>query len=276
LPCSRGTGLLRCGAQKDRSGGGKAAIFSDDASHVAYRLGNTPIRPYSFPHIFVEDVFPTALFERLRAHLPATERYVPISEGGLVSTEQGTNTEIYPERFILHFRPDHFERIEPADREVWTGFAEWLLGADFLRFVLAKFEGMLRQRFGEHLGSLRFFSSAQLLRDFTNYSLGPHSDAPDKVVVLLFYMPETSETEHLGTSIYVPHDPSAHDDTGRHFAREAFSLAATMPYRPNCATGFFKTPNSFHGVERVAGPAERRDLIQFAIRYTTDAGQSNS
>ena len=78
---------------------------------------------------------------------------------------------------------------------------------------------------------------------------------------------ETSDSEHLGTSIYQAHDLAAHGDTGEPFAREKFSLSATMPYKPNCATGFFKTANSFHGVERVAGPAEQRDLIQYSITY---------
>ncbi len=183
----------------------------------------------------------------------------------------GSADELYPERFIINFQSEQFQRMRPEDLAVWSELAEWLLGADFRLFVLSKFDNLLRQRFGDSLAKVTFHSTAQLLRDFTNYSLGPHSDHPSKVAVILFYLPETSDAEHLGTSIYHAHDPAAHGDTGEHFTRDNFSLSATMPFKPNCATGFLTTPNSFHCVERVAGPAEQRDLIQFSITYRNPA-----
>jgi hypothetical protein len=233
-----------------------------------YRLGNAPIRQFPFPHFYVEEIFAPELFARLRNHLPPIEAYKPIAEGGKVFSTGGSTQDIYPERHIIHFRPDYFERMQAEDRVVWEALAKWLLGPNFLRFLLHRFEELLIQRFGDSLGSIEFQSSAQLLRDFTNYSLGPHADHPSKVIVLLFYLPETDASKHLGTSVYMAHNPEAHDDTGFHFNREDFYRAATMPFKPNCALGFFKTPTSFHGVEHVAGETEQRDLIQFAISHT--------
>ena len=229
------------------------------------------MRPFPFPHFFIEDVFPPELFAHLRHHLPPNEDYQPIAEGGRVARADGSAEALYPERFIINFQSEHFQRMNSASLAVWSELAEWLLGPEFRLFVLSKFENLLRQRFRDSLEKITFHTSAQLFRDFTNYSLGPHADHPSKVVVLLFYLPKTSDAEHLGTSIYVPHKQGAHADTGEHFAREQFSLLSTMPYRPNCATGFFKTANAFHGVERVAGPAEQRDLLQFNITYRDPA-----
>lgn len=230
-----------------------------------YRLANAPVRPFPFPHFFVEDVFPAELFARLRRQLPPMEAYRTIGESGRVA--KGA----YPERFTLDFLPEHFQRLNAGDRAVWTDLAEWLLGPPFRFSVLSKFEGLLRQRFGDSLDSVTFHSRAELVRDFTNYRLGPHSDHPSKVAVILFYLPETADTGHLGTSIYLPRDPKTQDDTGAHFPREKFSLVATMPFRPNCALGFFRTPRSFHGVERVTGSSEQRDLIQFSITHSLPA-----
>ena len=219
-----------------------------------YRVGNTRVRPFPFPHFFIEDVFPPHLFASLRSHLPPKEAYQPIAEGGRITRAGGSAEALYPERFIINFRSEQFQRMGTKDLAVWSEFSEWLLGADFRLFVLSKFENLLRQRFHDSLDKITFHSSAQLFRDFTNYSLGPHSDHPSKVAVILFYLPGSSDVEHLGTSIYQAHDPAAHGDTGEHFAREKFSLLATMPYRPNCATGFFKTANSIASASKGPKP----------------------
>jgi hypothetical protein len=230
-----------------------------------YRLANAPVRPFPFPHFFVEDVFPADLFARIRNHLPSIDSYRAIGETGRVS--QGA----YPERFTLEFFPEDFQRVNEKDRPVWTELANWLLGPAFRFSVLSKFQTLLRQRFGDSLDTINFQSSATLIRDFTNYRLAPHSDHPSKVVVILFYLPESPDTEHLGTSYYLPHDAKIQDDSGGRLAREHFALAARMPFRPNCATGFFRTPRSFHGVERVDDESVQRDLIQFAITYSGPA-----
>jgi hypothetical protein len=38
-----------------------------------------------------------------------------------------------------------------------------------------------------------------------------------------------------------------------------------VPYVPSALFGFFKTPNSFHGVERITDAGIRRDILQFSI-----------
>ena len=246
-------------------------IVSDAESHVMYQVGNARVRPFPYPHVFIKDVFPADYFANLQRHLPPDGEYQPIAEGGRVARADGSTEALYPERFIINFQSEHFQEMNSESLAVWSELGEWLLSADLRLFILSKFENLLHQRFGDSLETITFHSSAQLFRDFTNYSLGPHADHPSKVIVLLFYLPAAPDTEHLGTAIYLPHKPGTHADTGEHFSRDDFSLLATMPYRPNCATGFFKTPNAFHGVERVAGPAERRDLLQFNITYRDPA-----
>jgi hypothetical protein len=52
---------------------------------------------------------------------------------------------------------------------------------------------------------------------------------------------------------------------GPHHEREHFSLLHTNPFLPNSVFAFFKTDNSFHGVERVFDPNIRRWLLLFDI-----------
>lgn len=104
---------------------------------------------------------------------------------------------------------------------------------------------------------------ALLIRDRTNYALGPHTDNPIRYVVFIVYLPETAENEHLGTTLYVPNKLGLTCPGGPHYDRKDFSPAFTSPYRPNSALAFVKTDNSFHGVEPVAEGKERNIIHYF-------------
>jgi hypothetical protein len=134
----------------------------------------------------------------------------------------------------------------------------------FLSTLLNKFESQVRQRFaGEQP---RIFKEAMLVDDRTRYSLGPHSDSPAKVITLLFYLPADDSRPHLGTSIYVPRDPAFRCPGGPHHPFEFFERVTTMPYLPNTLFAFFKTDNSFHGVEPIREGDYRRHLLFYDVR----------
>ena len=70
---------------------------------------------------------------------------------------------------------------------------------------------------------------------------------------------------HLGTSIYVPNDPDFRCPGGPHHNRNQFTRLHTNPFAPNSLFAFFKTDNSFHGVEPVGDPDCRRWLLLYDI-----------
>jgi hypothetical protein len=229
---------------------------------VMYRIANAPVRNWPFPHLLVEDVFPADFYARLLNALPPLESYRSIADAGRVA--QAT-PDAYRQRHTIDLTRPEPERFPPAQREFWTGLLGWLVGERFTMFALQQFGALVGARFGDRLGDARFHPEFQLIRDFTDYSLGPHTDSPHKVVVLLFYLPRTAEREALGTSLYVPREPAFRCDGTRHHAREQFLRVATLPYRPNSMMAFFKSARSFHGVERVNEPEVRRDLIQLSL-----------
>ena len=91
--------------------------------------------------------------------------------------------------------------------------------------------------------------------------IGPHTDHPERIFSLLFYLPEASSTEELGTSIYIPKDKSFTCEGGPHYNRNFFKRVATMPYKQNSLFVFPKTINSFHGVEELMDEGVNRRLI---------------
>jgi hypothetical protein len=46
-----------------------------------------------------------------------------------------------------------------------------------------------------------------------------------------------------------------------------------VPYVPNALFAFMKTPNSFHGVEPIAEPEVRRDLLLYDLRVLPPQAQ---
>ena len=127
---------------------------------------------------------------------------------------------------------------------------------------LEKFEPYIIHRFGNipelHAETLYTY-------DRSTYALGPHTDSVKKVLTLLIYLPEDASLSHLGTSMYTPLDPTFTCDGGPHHKFHRFKLLKTAQYKPNSLFGFFKTNNSFHGVEPIKENI-RRDLLIYDVQ----------
>lgn len=224
------------------------------AHHLQYAVANAPVRTWPYPHIYVEDVFPWDFYERLveafdRVELPR------FNESGRVG-------KAYPdERYLAP--------LSPVWGDVWAELHEVLLDGTFMNALLDQtFAGWMRHRFGS---GVRVDLSHEVLvtRDVSGFALGPHTDSPAKVVTALFYLPVVMgkdlthwhDNVNVGTSIYVPKAPTFRCRGGAHHPHDRFHRVHTAPYRPNSMFAFFKTDNSFHGVEPVESAEPRRLLI---------------
>jgi len=234
--------------------------------HLIYRMANAEIRLYPYPHFYVEQVFPPEFYARLRdcfpqaAAMPQLKTIRPVGSG---YSEQ---------RLCVPLAPEPVGQLPAKEREFWTETAQWLLGNRFFNILMQKFQPFLAERF-QNLGEVPFLNEALLVDDHTRYSLGPHSDSPKKVLTLLFYLPGDLAQEHLGTSIYVPRDPSFRCLGGPHYSFEKFERIYTAPFRPNALFGFVKTANSFHGVEPLKESEScRRQLLLYDVNVPPQFG----
>jgi hypothetical protein len=230
-------------------------MFSEAELQLAYKVGNVPFSMFPFPHFYINDVFPQGFYSQLQRNIPDPEVMVPI--------EQARPVKGYKERFVLGFEDEQLATLPDAKRAFWTGFRDWLSSGRFSSLVLGKFDPLIRERFKGQ--NVRFSEELLLVQDITNYKLGPHTDSPRKVITMLFYLPPDESQRHLGTSIYLPNDPGFTCPGLSHHRREAFSRLHTNPFLPNSMFAFFKTDNSFHGVEPVADPDTRRWLLLYDI-----------
>lgn len=235
-------------------------MYSDAEEHVLYQIGNAPIRDYPYPHVYVENVFPDAFYTALRRHWPTASSLRNLDSLGRVP--KGT----YAERFVMLFSHDEVAKLGDEAREFWTTFGNWFLSERFIEHLMRKFDPYIHQRFGPTIRQYAFSSESLVVRDHTNYRIGPHTDAPHRLMSLLFYCPDDDRLRHLGTSIYRPKDPWFTCKGGPHYDRSLFNRVTTMEFRPNTLFAFFKTDNSFHGVERIDDESVLRDLILYDIR----------
>jgi hypothetical protein len=224
--------------------------------HLSYRLGNAPIQPYPYPHCYLEEAFPPDYFARLRSLLPDPAALLPL--------EQARGVKGYDERFVLEFKEEQFARLTREQDAFWRELHGWLVGGRFLQLMLAKFAPYLQQRF-QGREDARFHDEALLVQDTVNYKLGPHTDAPRKVLTLLFYLPGDLSQQHMGTSMYVPRERDFRCPGGPHHPHANFDRVWTQPFLPNSAFVFLKTDRSFHGVEPVVDAGTRRWLLLYDI-----------
>lgn len=240
-------------------------MFLDAELHLAYKVGNVPFNMFPYPHFYLQDVFPADFYKELQKQLPDPQAMVPI--------EKARGLKGYDERFVMDLGKKGIAGLPEDKREFWAAVHDWLVvKSGFGTLVFEKFKPLIQQRFANRT-DIEFYSEALLVQDITNYKLGPHTDAGRKVVTMLFYLPADESQMHLGTSIYLPNDPNFRCPGGPHYDREAFVRLHTNPFAPNSMFAFFKTDNSFHGVEPVGDPDTRRWLLLFDIFVREKAPQ---
>jgi len=235
-------------------------MSSHAEQHLVYRVSNAQLSVYPYPHFLAHDVFPRDYYARMLENLLPETLMRPIKD------ERPVGPAYSDRRFVLPLTPEHVARLPAENARFWTEFATWFLGGRFANALMNKFGPFLEQRFKTESGQYGFFNEAMLVDDRTRYSLGPHSDSPAKVITLLFYLPADDSRAHLGTSIYVPKDPAFRCAGGPHHPFERFERVVTMPFVPNTLFAFFKTDNSFHGVEPIADEDCRRHLLFYDVK----------
>ena len=243
-------------------------MFSAVEEQVIYQIANAPVREYPYPHLYIEQVFPDDFYAELRANWPTSSSLVSLPQTGRVSKG------VYEERFVLPLTEEGLNRLPEDRRAFWRELADWLMAYRFLAAMVDKFGNHVHTRFGEELRNCKFRADALVVRDHTNYKIGPHTDAPHRLLSLLFYCPDNDDLRHLGTSIYVPRDRDFRCEGGPHYKHSGFQRIRTMEYQPNSLFAFFKTDNSFHGVEPIHDENILRDLLLYDIQIDESQPQT--
>lgn len=232
---------------------------------VKYRIANSVVRQYPFPHFFIENIFPDEYYRQILANWPGTDRFKSLAETGRTS---GDN---YKERHVVSLMKVGEEEADWQGKEFWTEYSQWFCGNTFLQFIVKHFQPWIVK--GRKLpAQVTVAPDGLLVQDHTNYAIGPHTDAPHRLVSTLFYCPPDASQRHLGTSVYVPKgDDIPREICGTHYPRNRFIKLDTAPFIPNSMFGFVVSPNSFHGVDTITDENVRRNVILHFAKLLTPA-----
>lgn len=228
--------------------------------HVLRRIADAEMHEHPYAHIYVENVFPSDFYAALRANWPDSSSLSSIGDTGRVA--KGS----YAERFVMPFNQAEVDKLQGARRHFWTEFASWMHTQRFLSAMIDKFVPYIKERLGDDLVKCGFDSDSLLVRDLTNYSIGPHTDSPRRLLSALFYCPGDDSLKHLGTSLYVPRDAAFRCRGGPHHPHALFNKVKTVEYRPNTLFAFCKSDISFHGVEPIGDAGVMRDILLYDVR----------
>lgn len=231
--------------------------------HVLDRVAHAELVNDPFPYLVVDEVFPPDYYAQMLEHFPTADSLVPLGQSGRVPSNA------YKERHVVLFNDEDFTRLPPAQQAFWAAMAAWMYSDPFVNAFVTRFAEALQPRLAKILaaeGALRTRGDALLVEDHTRYAIGPHTDAPHRLVSFLFYLPEDGSNRDLGTSIYRAKDPDFVCWGGPHHTFEPFERVRTVEFLPNRLLAFPKTERSFHGVEAITRSDVRRRLLINNIR----------
>jgi hypothetical protein len=226
--------------------------------HVQERIASAQLELDPFPYVVVDDVFPADYYQQMLAQFPSPEHMRPLHETGRVG--RGA----YEERHAVLFEDHDFARLPGETATFWRSLAHWMYSDPFANSFVSRFAEALLPRMDrivEAEGKITVKGDALLVQDHTRYAIGPHTDAPHRLVTFLFYLPSNDSMRELGTSIYRPKDPAFTCWGGPHHPFDLFEKVRTVEYLPNRLLAFPKTERSFHGVERITREHVTRRLL---------------
>jgi hypothetical protein len=231
------------------------SIAARALEHILARVAATPAVDEPFSHIYLEDLFPSDVYERLLAALPDPESYDTAAE------RYRGDTGFVRRQFAL--TTANVDKIPDAD--VWRGVAAALTAPELKRAVFGRLATDMAYRYGippADVGDLKGFSRPTLYRETDGFEIPPHPDTRKKVVTMHLYLPADETQLGLGTALYrrkllaPPAGPW----------RWRFEKVKQFPFRPNSAYAFVVNntlrKKSWHGRERLpAGCGVRNTLL---------------
>lgn len=216
------------------------------------RIAAAPVEREPFPHCVVDDVFPADFYESLLDEWPDAAAF-----RRLVDTNRVGKTYSPARRVVELEKAGAFWREEVL---------AWLAGAPFCAALADKFRDVTAPRVAKAGGVLG--RDAILVSDGGGYVLGPHTDAPHRLVSALFYLALDRWTfaEAIGTALFRPKDRAFRCAGGPSYPFEPFEIVKRVAFLPNRLFLFPKTDDSFHGVERIALEGLDRRMLLFDLR----------
>jgi hypothetical protein len=213
--------------------------------HLVDKVGHASLERDPFCHIYMEGVFPTALYPSVLQNLPDPEIYSPLNLR-LYARKDGRST-----RDQFHLTPENLAKLPGESAAFWGNVVRAVTDGNLKRAIFAKLAPDLAERFSiseKDVPDLDCVYEVVLFRDTEDYRIKPHPDGLNKIVTMQFYLPPDESTPELGTSLF------RHE---RGLFGGKFHEVKRFPFNPNSAYAFAVSDSSarksWHGREQLSG-----------------------
>ncbi|MDC0056994.1 hypothetical protein OAJ74_02450 [Alphaproteobacteria bacterium] len=248
--------------------------YNEIKKHIVNKILSSVLLNHPYDHKFVEGVFPDLFYNDLLTNIPDKSIFVPINTTGSVTANYS------PERFIFNFQEKNIiNKLEPSKKAFLQNLFKILTSQDLFTSVTSQFSKTIDARLKNlsddekkkcGFPNLEFKIKTALIKDFTKYSLGAHTDTATKFVTFLFYLPSNKDLQKVGTTLYKPIDnPDRDTHNSAEKTKQNFIKIKTCPFIPNSVLIFPRTSMSFHGVEEVNIDQKERNLLSLNYFFKT-------
>ena len=232
-----------------------------ETQYICKSIENSKLFNDPFDHLYINNFFSNNFYNDLLSFLPTKDQYVQINKTKSVSSD-------YPdERYIFNITPESFENFYPKQKVFFGEIVNSLMSKDFYNAVIEK---LIKNNFNLNPNDLDLRMA--LVKDFTKYNLGAHTDSPSKFMTFLFYLPSDDSHKHIGTSLYQL-KKSTNKDTvsSEHYSEqktsELFIEKKLADFLPNSVLIFPRTNSSYHGVSSINVGSYERNLLLLNYYY---------
>jgi hypothetical protein len=227
--------------------------------HMLRQIEATPAQDWPFSHIYLDDVFPSDLYDDILSLLPEPEAYE-----GSANRYRGEGNLGYV-RSLFELTPGSLGDLPETQRELWAGIAAALTAPELKRAIYAKLAKDLAYRYRvpeSDVDRLAGYSRPTLYRETEGFEIPPHPDTRKKVVTMHLYLPANRSQIGLGTALYRRKRPAwPFGDWRRRFEK-----VKQFAFLPNSGYAFVVNntvaKRSWHGRERLpTGSCIRNTLL---------------
>ena len=221
-----------------------------------------------FPHLYINNFFQEDVYLKILNSLPDKRDYIQINKSGSVSKDYAD------ERFVFNITPEKIKIFKENNENVFSDIVEAFISPNFFNSVCSKFKSTIYNRiknfskeeielYGK--SNFNFEGRVALVKDYTKYQLGAHTDLTDKFLTFLFYLPKDNSLKEIGTSLYKPKHNEDLLSFSSHYTMEEtnnkFTEVKKAEFLPNSVLIFPRTNLSYHGVSSINIGSNERNLL---------------
>lgn len=231
-----------------------------ELQYTINKIEESLLRTEPYAYLEIENIFSDSFYADLIKHKPKKiDAYRPLSK-------------MYSDRYVMELGYGEntnrgIAKINLKDNSnFWKEFQNtFIKNKDLANCFIEKYKDFLDTERAK-----KGMINCRLSCDFKGYSIGVHRDKRDKVLSVLFYIPDSYQPDRAnnwGTQILIPKKNMVHSDKHHPYnddgTHNLFDLHKTVEYAPNKLFSWCVGEKSYHGVAPTIFDGKRESIAFF-------------